>query len=66
MLLEHAYRSFLDKDCWVLDIGGHAGRHSDVLINEIGRARVEIVEPLPDYARSLGGPVCDAVERAGT
>jgi FkbM family methyltransferase len=53
MLLEHAYRSFLDRDCWALDIGGHAARHAEVLSAAVGCARVEIVEPLPDYAGAL-------------
>ena len=52
-LLEFAYRDLIDADAWVLDIGGHGGRHADVFIREIGCARVAVVEPLPDHASAL-------------
>lgn len=52
-LLEFAYRELLDADSWVIDIGGHGGRHADVFISEIGCARVAVVEPLPDHAAAL-------------
>lgn len=52
-LLEHAYRSFLAPGAWTLDVGGHAGRHADVLAGDVGCARVDIVEPLPDHAAAL-------------
>lgn len=52
-LLELAYRDLLDANAWILDIGGHGGRHADVFIREIGCARVAVVEPLPDHAAAL-------------
>jgi len=47
MVLEHGYRLFLDSESTVIDIGGHAGRHTDVFVDQIGCARVLVFEPLP-------------------
>lgn len=54
-LLEIGYRRFLTRDSVVIDIGGHAGRHAAVFIEEIGCRRVMIFEPLPaqrEYLRT--------------
>lgn len=53
LLLEFAYRELLAPDSCVMDIGGHNGRHADVFIQQIGCARVAVVEPLPDHAAAL-------------
>lgn len=53
LILEHGYRCWLSSESVVLDIGGHAGRHSRVFADEIGCARVEVVEPLPGQAAYL-------------
>jgi len=53
MILEHGYRLFLDVESTVIDIGGHAGRHTDVFVNEIGCARVLVFEPLPHHFQGL-------------
>lgn len=47
MILEHGYRRLLDARSTVVDIGGHAGRHADVFVNEIRCSRVFVFEPLP-------------------
>ena len=47
MILEHGYRIFLDAESTVIDIGGHAGRHTDIFVNQIGCSRVLVFEPLP-------------------
>lgn len=60
LILEHGYRCFLSADSVVIDVGGHAGRHADVFVRQIGCARVEIVEPLPAHAAALRERYADA------
>ena len=53
MILEHGYRLFLDAESTVIDVGGHAGRHSDVFVQQIGCSRVLVFEPLPQQFELL-------------
>jgi FkbM family methyltransferase len=53
MILEHGYRLFLDGESTVIDIGGHAGRHTDVFVKQIGCSRVVVFEPLPNHFQVL-------------
>jgi FkbM family methyltransferase len=53
LILEKGYRLFLDRDSTVIDIGGHAGRHADVFVSEIGCRRILIFEPLPAQCEAL-------------
>lgn len=46
-VLEQGYRRFLSPQSAVLDVGGHAGRHASVFVDEIGCRQVTIFEPLP-------------------
>jgi FkbM family methyltransferase len=52
-VLELGYRLFLSANSTVIDIGGHAGRHSDIFINEIGCKQVYIFEPIPSKYQHL-------------
>ncbi len=52
-ILEFGYRTFLSKESHVIDIGGHAARHSHVFCHEIGCAKLAIFEPLPTHATAL-------------
>jgi FkbM family methyltransferase len=52
-LLEIGYRRFLTPESVVIDIGGHAGRHAAVFIEDIGCRRVMIFEPLPAQRKFL-------------
>jgi len=51
--LELGYRRFLSFNSTVIDIGGHAGRHSDIFINQIGCKQVYIFEPIPSKYQHL-------------
>ncbi|MEG5001828.1 FkbM family methyltransferase [Microcoleus sp. B4-D4] len=51
--LELGYRRFLSFNSTVIDIGGHAGRHSDIFINQIGCKEVYIFEPIPSKYEHL-------------
>ncbi len=53
LLLERGYREFLSPDSAVLDVGGHAGRHAEIFIDEIGCQHVAIFEPLPQQFAAL-------------
>ena len=52
-VLELGYRLFLSSNSTVIDIGGHAGRHSDIFINQIGAKQVYIFEPIPSKYEHL-------------
>ncbi len=52
-VLEQGYRRFLTPESCVLDVGGHAGRHALVFIDEIGCRQVTIFEPLPQQRQQL-------------
>jgi len=52
-VLELGYRLFLNSNSTVIDIGGHAGRHSDIFINQIGCKEVYIFEPIPSKYQHL-------------
>lgn len=52
-VLERGYRRFLTAQSCVWDIGGHAGRHARVFIEDIGCRQVQIFEPLPDQRAQL-------------
>jgi FkbM family methyltransferase len=47
LILENGYRLFLDPSSVVIDIGGHAGRHTAIFVNQIGCKRILVFEPLP-------------------
>jgi FkbM family methyltransferase len=51
--LELGYRHFLGFNSTVIDIGGHAGRHSDIFIHQIGCKEVYIFEPIPSKYEHL-------------
>lgn len=52
-VLERGYRRFLTPHSRVLDVGGHAGRHAQIFIDDIGCQQVQIFEPLPDQRAHL-------------
>lgn len=59
MVLEKGYRQFLTKDSFVLDIGGHVGRHSEVFVKQIHCKQVVIFEPLSAQRSLLERHFCD-------
>jgi FkbM family methyltransferase len=52
-VLETGYRLLLSAKSTVIDIGGHAGRHSDIFINQIKCKSVYIFEPIPSKYQFL-------------
>ncbi|WP_201215239.1 FkbM family methyltransferase [Halochromatium roseum] len=52
-VLERGYRRFLTPESCVIDVGGHAGRHARVFVDEIGCRQVTLFEPLPRQYQQL-------------
>ena len=63
-VLEAGYREFLDFNSVIIDVGGHAGRHSNIFLNDIKCKFLYVFEPLPNAFSNLENKYssCDNVK----
>jgi len=58
-MLRLGYETFLDSESVAIDVGGHCGLHSEILINDIKVRNLIIVEPVPKLAQGLRSMFAD-------